>query len=51
MVFAVLTIPQPRVFRLVCRTDNSFGAEIAFAFAPTPGVKKRERREGRSARR
>jgi hypothetical protein len=37
-VFAVLSLPRPRTLRLVCLTDNSFGASIEYAFAGETAV-------------
>jgi hypothetical protein len=37
-MFAVLSVPRPRVLRLLCRTQSDFDAGTRFAFAPEPAL-------------
>jgi hypothetical protein len=45
-MFAVLSMPRPRVLRLVCRVDNNFHADTAFAFACEPAILLRVSQQG-----
>jgi hypothetical protein len=37
-MFAVLSVPRPRVLRLVVRTDSEFHADTTFAFTAEPAL-------------
>jgi hypothetical protein len=45
-MFAILSVPRPRLLRLVLLTDNEFHADTALAFASEPALLLRVSQRG-----